>query len=150
MIGDAFSASIMAWHLNKSRDDTLRLHRTNLLVGRFIVFFIATGGISVLLSILALVFILTQPTSLAFAGPMVVQTRLYSNSLLASLNLRNAHMQAYEIALHKPAELPTKSIVFAPPPCEWSNREEIESLSEVRNGKSKTSWHSALEFVSVV
>lgn len=140
----------MAWHLNKSRDDTLRLHRTNLLVGRFIVFFVATGGISVLLNILALVFILTQPTGLAFAGPMVVQTRLYSNSLLASLNLRNAHMQAYEMALDKPVELPTKSMVFAPPPCEWSNREEIGSLSEVRNGKSKNSWHTALEFVSAV
>ncbi|KAI6113900.1 hypothetical protein EDD16DRAFT_1599036 [Pisolithus croceorrhizus] len=34
VIGDAFSASIMAWHLNKSRDDTLRcltyLNSTNL------------------------------------------------------------------------------------------------------------------------
>ncbi|KAI6110174.1 hypothetical protein EV401DRAFT_1891322 [Pisolithus croceorrhizus] len=134
VIGDAFSASIMAWHLNKSRDDTLRcltyLNSTNL-AGSPPPKAVPNKSISRLLNILALVFILTQPTGLAFAGPMVVQTRLYSNSLLASLNLRNAHMQAYEMALDKPVELPTKSMVFAPPPCEWSNREEIGSLSEV-------------------
>ncbi|KAI6113901.1 hypothetical protein EDD16DRAFT_1118201 [Pisolithus croceorrhizus] len=132
VFGDTFSASITAWHLHKSRDGTLRLHRTNLLIGRFIIFVIATGGISVL----------------ALTGPMFVQTRLYSNSLLASLNLRNAHTQAYENALHEPVELPSRSIVFAPPPCEWLNHEEVGSLSDGGNGTSKRSWYTALESVN--
>ncbi|KAI6118004.1 hypothetical protein F5141DRAFT_1095388 [Pisolithus sp. B1] len=148
VFGDTFSASITAWHLHKSRDGTLRLHRTNLLIGRFIIFVIATGGISVLVNTLAFVFVLIQPVSLALTGPMFVQTRLYSNSLLASLNLRNAHTQAYENALHEPVELPSRSIVFAPPPCEWLNHEEVGSLSDGGNGTSKRSWYTALESVN--
>ncbi|KAI6022774.1 hypothetical protein BKA83DRAFT_4606949 [Pisolithus microcarpus] len=108
VFGDTFSASIMAWHLNKSRDDTLRLVNT-----------------------LAFVFMLIQPVGLAFTGLMFVHTRLYSNSLLASLNLRNVHMHVYENALYGTVELPTRSMVFAPPPCERSNHEEIGSLSGV-------------------
>lgn len=75
VFGDTFSASIMAWHLNKSRDDTLRLHRTNLLIRRFIVFAVATGGITVLVNTLAFVFMLIQPVGLAFTGLMFVHTR---------------------------------------------------------------------------
>ncbi|KAI5984664.1 hypothetical protein EDD15DRAFT_2201206 [Pisolithus albus] len=99
VFGDTFSASILAWHLNKSRDDILSLDLT---------------------------------------GLMFVQTRLYSNSLLASLNLRNAHMQVYENALYGTVELPTRSIVFAPPPCERSNHEEVGSLSDVLAASPQT------------
>lgn len=124
ILGDALSFSIMAWHLNKSRDHGLSPLRTNLLVNRLIVFAVATGGITVLVDIVGLVLMLTQPLSLAFVGPMFVQTRIRTNSILASLNLRNANKRAYEEALQVPVELPTRSIAFAPPPNQRSNCEE--------------------------
>ncbi|KIN92690.1 hypothetical protein M404DRAFT_1009423 [Pisolithus tinctorius Marx 270] len=80
---------------------------------------------------------------------MFVQTRLYSNSLLASLNLRSAHQQAYENALFNPVELPTRSIVFAAPPGQRSNCVETGQLSDADNGISENSRHTALEGVNV-
>ncbi|KAI6003203.1 hypothetical protein F5J12DRAFT_839036 [Pisolithus orientalis] len=55
LIGDTFSASVMAWHLSKSRDNTLKLQPTNMLVTRCIAFVVATGGITVVVDILMLV-----------------------------------------------------------------------------------------------
>ncbi|KAI6003202.1 hypothetical protein F5J12DRAFT_165856 [Pisolithus orientalis] len=57
ILGDALSFSIMAWHLNKSRDHGLSPPRTNLLVNRLIVFAVATGGITVLVDIVGLVLV---------------------------------------------------------------------------------------------
>ncbi|KAI6160239.1 hypothetical protein EDD17DRAFT_1875992, partial [Pisolithus thermaeus] len=122
IIGDTFSASIMAWYLNKSRDHALR---TNLLVNRLLVFAVATGGITVLVDIIALALTLAQPHSLAFTGAILVQTRLYANSLLVSLNLRNANKRAYEDAIHTATvELPMTSIAFAPNSAETARLNE--------------------------
>lgn len=134
IIGDTFSASIMAWHLNKNRDQTLR---TNLLVNRLLVFAVATGGITVLVDIIALALTLAQPLSLAFTGAILVQTRLYANSLLVSLNLRNANKRAYEDAIHTGiVELPMTSIAFAPNSAETARNEVASSVG-------KESWHTA-------
>ncbi|KAI6014182.1 hypothetical protein EDC04DRAFT_674159 [Pisolithus marmoratus] len=135
IIGDTFSASIMAWHLNKTRDHALR---TNLIVNRLLVFAVATGGITVLVDIIALVFTLAQPLTLAFTGAILVQTRLYANSLLASLNLRNSNKRAYENAIHTPPiELPMTSIAFA------SHSAETARQNEVISDAGKESWHTA-------
>ncbi|KAI6118003.1 hypothetical protein F5141DRAFT_1201521 [Pisolithus sp. B1] len=135
IIGDTFSASIMAWYLNKSRDHALR---TNLLVNRLLVFAVATGGITVLVDIIALALTLAQPHSLAFTGAILVQTRLYANSLLVSLNLRNANKRAYEDAIHTATvELPMTSIAFAP------NSAETARLNEAESSVGKESWHTA-------
>ncbi|KAI6022773.1 hypothetical protein BKA83DRAFT_4268975 [Pisolithus microcarpus] len=127
IIGDTFSASIMAWHLNKNRDQTLR---TNLLVNRLLVFAVATGGITVLVDIVALALTLAQPLSLAFTGAILVQTR-------RTLNLRNANKRAYEDAIHTgTVELPMTSIAFAPNSAETARNEVASSVG-------KESWHTA-------
>ncbi|KAL4077584.1 hypothetical protein J3A83DRAFT_4185937 [Scleroderma citrinum] len=103
IVGDVFSASIMAFHLNKSRENILRL----------IAFAVATGGLTVLVDIIALIFTLTEPLSLGFTGPILVQTRLYANSLLASLNLRNANARVYEFAERTSIEPTSLPLQFA-------------------------------------
>ncbi|KAI6147990.1 hypothetical protein BKA82DRAFT_4146984 [Pisolithus tinctorius] len=135
IIGDAFSASIMAWYLNRTRDHALR---TTLILNRLLVFAVATGGITVLVDIIALVLTLAQPLSLAFTAAILVQTRLYANSLLVSLNLRNANKRVYENAINTPSvELPMTSLAFAP----YST--ETGRSSEVASGVGKESWHTA-------
>ncbi|KIN96653.1 hypothetical protein M404DRAFT_10893 [Pisolithus tinctorius Marx 270] len=72
IIGDAFSASIMAWYLNRTRDHALRLVDIIALVlgvAKIYACFYQT---------------LAQPLSLAFTAAILVQTRLYANSLLVS------------------------------------------------------------------
>ncbi|KAG6334624.1 hypothetical protein ID866_4465 [Astraeus odoratus] len=58
---------------------------------------------------------LAQPRSLSFTGAILVQTRLYANSFLASLNIRNANARAYENAEGTPLDLTAVPIEFARP-----------------------------------
>lgn len=109
IVGDVFSAAIMAFHLNKSRESILSSARTDTLLNRLLTFAVAAGSLTVLVDIIALIFTLAEPVSLGFTGPVLIQTRLYANSLLASLNLRKTNAQAFENAV----ELSTLPIQFA-------------------------------------
>lgn len=133
IVGDVFSASIMAFHLNKSRENILGAARTHMLINRLLTFAIATGSLTVLVDIVALILTLVDPVGLGFTGPVLVQTRLYANSLLASLNLRKTNAQAFENAF----ELSTLPIQFA------HQAEPSEVSTETGRGTSSRKVRSA-------
>ncbi|KAG9308674.1 hypothetical protein JVU11DRAFT_11631 [Chiua virens] len=106
--GDTFSACVMAYHLTRRRSWTDTFQHTrkrNLLLNRLIVFFVATGAMTSLVDVVSLIFTLTQPQGTAFLSTFFVQTRLYANSLLASLNLRNATVSVYDDAQSPPVPI---------------------------------------------
>ncbi|KAG8215145.1 hypothetical protein J3R82DRAFT_8636 [Butyriboletus roseoflavus] len=120
IIGDAFSAGTMAYHLRKFKSwahvlSPDRPRRIDILLNRLLIFAVATGAVTLLVDVIALILSLSQPQSLAFLGAILVQTRLYANSLLTSLNIRNATSRAYEDAPSTPIELPVISLRFARP-----------------------------------
>ncbi|KIJ18056.1 hypothetical protein PAXINDRAFT_167354 [Paxillus involutus ATCC 200175] len=151
IIGDTFSASVMAYHLTNVRPspniyDTNSPRRLNILINRLLIFAVATGALTSLVDIIALILSLTQPQSLAFLGPILVQTRLYANSLLASLNIRNANSRAYEDAHEASSamEMQGISLRFAHPPnlsviSEGSGRQ----LAIDPRKSTGESWHTA-------
>ncbi|KAH0833882.1 hypothetical protein J3R83DRAFT_11059 [Lanmaoa asiatica] len=118
--GDTFSACAMAYHLTKFKSWAHALplsppRRIDSLLNRLLIFAVATGALTSLVDVIALILTLTQPQSLAFLSAILIQTRLYANSLLASLNIRNAASRAYEDAVSTPIELPVISLRFARP-----------------------------------
>ncbi|KAF9237197.1 hypothetical protein BU15DRAFT_76205 [Melanogaster broomeanus] len=127
--GDTFSASVMAYHLNSfrswthsNRTDREGPRRIETLINRLLIFAVATGALTSLVDAIALILTLTQPTSLAFLSAILVQTRLYANSLLASLNIRYAASRAYDGA-NDPrggTEMAATSLQFALPPLDAS------------------------------
>ncbi|KAF8553856.1 hypothetical protein OG21DRAFT_1182638 [Imleria badia] len=119
IVGDTFSATTMAYHLTKFKSWSHELPRSrprriDVLLNRLLIFAVATGALTSLVDLIALVLTLSQPHSLAFLSAILVQTRLYANSLLASLNIRNATLRAYDNAC-SPLELPAISLRFARP-----------------------------------
>ncbi|KIJ61705.1 hypothetical protein HYDPIDRAFT_115504 [Hydnomerulius pinastri MD-312] len=142
IIGDTLSASVMAYHLNKSKRQS-GMYRTDLLINRLLIFAVATGGLTSLVDIIALVFTLTQPQSLAFMGPILVQTRLYANSLLTSLNIRNANARAYNAATDPQSGIDIE-LQFARPPDISATSQASGRQSAIGIRKSTAeSWHTA-------
>jgi len=93
--GDAFSASAMAYYLAKYRiwlhDPPLRkAPPIEAVLNRLIVFAVATGALTSLMDVIIGILALSQPHSLAFFSCAFIQSHLYSNSVFASLNIRNA------------------------------------------------------------
>ncbi|KAF9228196.1 hypothetical protein BS17DRAFT_805759 [Gyrodon lividus] len=144
IVGDTFSASVMTYHLNKRRSG---MYRTDLLINRLLIFAVATGALTSLVDVIALIFSMTQPRSLAFMGPILVQTRLYANSLLTSLNIRNANARAFNdlTSLHgQGIDPPAVSLRFTRPVDLSTMSEENERRAENRAEKSTVdSWHTA-------
>ncbi|KIK92205.1 hypothetical protein PAXRUDRAFT_147816 [Paxillus rubicundulus Ve08.2h10] len=153
IIGDTFSASVMAYHLTsfRPRTDTYNTNsprRINILINRLLIFAVATGALTSLVDIIALILSLTQPQSLAFMSPILVQTRLYANSLLTSLNIRNANSRAY-IDAHDTSEsadieMQGRSLRFANPPnlSVISERSGRHQAIDPRKSTAE-SWHTA-------
>ncbi|KAJ6564568.1 hypothetical protein B0H19DRAFT_80456 [Mycena capillaripes] len=73
--------------------------RTVALVDKLIAWTIETGMLTSGSGICALVFILRMPTSFVYLAFNVIETRVFSNSLLASLNSRAALREMNEISL---------------------------------------------------
>ncbi|KAI6113423.1 hypothetical protein EDD16DRAFT_1727842 [Pisolithus croceorrhizus] len=112
LFGDIFSASMMAYYLEKNRHG---LRSTHTLINWILIFVVATGAIIVPMDVVALILILAQSESLAFTSAIFIQTRLYSNSLLASLNARKPRRRALHGRVDRSSivELPPFSIRFA-------------------------------------
>jgi len=64
--------------------------RTDIIINALVVYSLANGALTTLLTLLTLVLFLVHPTSWAWMAVFIVQERLYVNSLLASLNMRFA------------------------------------------------------------
>jgi len=93
--GDTFSASVMAYYLAKSRSwlhnvESHRPRRMETVINRLLMFAVATGALTSVMGVIILILGILQPHGLAFLGPAFVQLNLYSNSVLASLNIRNS------------------------------------------------------------
>ncbi|KIK92453.1 hypothetical protein PAXRUDRAFT_829934 [Paxillus rubicundulus Ve08.2h10] len=82
----------MAYHLNKRRSE---MHRVDSVINRILIFGIATGALTSLVDVIALIFSIAQPQSLAFMAPILIQTRLYANSLLTFLNIRKVNTRVH-------------------------------------------------------
>lgn len=90
--GDTFSAAILAYYLRKN----LLLWKgspTNQLLHRLVVYTVATGTLTSLIDVATLVLTVQQTSTLSFIALIIIQTRIYANSLLASLNMRKLNAQ---------------------------------------------------------
>ncbi|KAF8438375.1 hypothetical protein L210DRAFT_3761327 [Boletus edulis BED1] len=143
IIGDTFSASAMAYHLSKFKSWVHAPQRTrtrpqpqsqprriDTVLNRLFIFAVATGALTSLVDVIALILTVAQPNSFAFISTILIQTRLYANSLLASLNIRNAAARLFDDTSADPnnthVELPTISLRFARP-SEVSSESELEA-----------------------
>ncbi|KAI6013083.1 hypothetical protein BKA83DRAFT_684041 [Pisolithus microcarpus] len=147
LFGDIFSACIMAYYFEKNRHG---LRSTHALINRILIFVVATGAITVLMDIVSLALILAQSESLAFTSAIFIQTRLYSNSLLASLNARKSHQRVLHgrVDQSSNAELSPVSIQFAQRSDVRASAALQESQPTSSNTKSTESWHTAREFAT--
>ncbi|KAH7902993.1 hypothetical protein BJ138DRAFT_1108052, partial [Hygrophoropsis aurantiaca] len=104
-----------------------------------------------LVDIAALIVTLVQPNGLAFMGVILVQTQLYANSFLTSLNVRHSNIRALDGPTNTNIELPPLSIQFA------HHRPRLSSVTEQSDRSDSTmmnndcrkstaeleSWHTA-------
>lgn len=145
LFGDFFSACMMAYYLEKNRNG---LRSTHTLINRILIFVVATGAIAVFVDIIALVLIIAQSESLAFTSAIFIQSRLYSNSLLASLNARKSHNRVLHDCGDRrsvPIELPQNSIRFAQQSDIRGGAALQRSQRTSGSTKSTQSWHTAPE-----
>ncbi|EIW78952.1 hypothetical protein CONPUDRAFT_91317 [Coniophora puteana RWD-64-598 SS2] len=84
---DALIAFMMYRTLYKQRTG---LSDTDSMINRLLLYAVNTGAVTSLGAVLVLILFFALPHSLAFLGPLQVQERMYSVSLLASLNSRRA------------------------------------------------------------
>ncbi|KAI6118006.1 hypothetical protein F5141DRAFT_1263437 [Pisolithus sp. B1] len=131
----------------RSGNQTRQPHSTHTLINRILIFVVATGAIIVLMDVVTLILILAQSESLAFTSAIFIQTRLYSNSLLASLNARKPHRRALHGRVDQSSivELPPFSIRFAQQSDIRASAALQESQRTSSNTKSAESWHTAPE-----
>ncbi|KAG9308678.1 hypothetical protein JVU11DRAFT_11635 [Chiua virens] len=132
IIGDTFSACAMAYQLTRFKSWTVTYQptrrrdprRIDLLLNRLIMFSVATGALTVLVDVIALILTLALPQTLAFLSAILVQTHLYANSLLASLNIRNAAASAYDDPPSAAVEL------HATVPLQFARPLDLSTISE--------------------
>ncbi|KAG6374177.1 hypothetical protein JVT61DRAFT_4830 [Boletus reticuloceps] len=138
IVGDTFSASAMAYHLSKFKSwvhAPQRTHtrpqprpqprRIDTVLNRLFIFAVATGALTSLVDVIALILTVAQPNSFAFLSTILIQTRRTSYSTFAtaaarpfddtSANPSNTHV-----------ELPAISLRFARP-SEVSSESELEA-----------------------
>ncbi|KAL7281915.1 hypothetical protein ACG7TL_003381 [Trametes sanguinea] len=84
-----------------SRIDTVLIYAVN------------TGAITALASILSVILFATQKKSLVFLGLVEIQSKLYANSFLGSLNVRAAHRTAPSSATYE--FTPRRAPIIRPP-----------------------------------
>nr|GAT51269.1 predicted protein [Mycena chlorophos] len=88
VVVDLGIAGALVWFLLQSRNQGLA--KTTNMVDQLIAWSIETGVLTSLCSILILVFYHLKPQSFIWLAVLIVKSRLFSNSLLASLNSRTA------------------------------------------------------------
>lgn len=90
--------------------------RADSILNPLIVYTLANGSLTTLLTLVTLVLFLVHPTSWAWMAVFIVQERLYVNSLLASLNMRTSLqdrsrvVDLSELGFEKPPTQVTNSI----------------------------------------
>ncbi|KIJ64883.1 hypothetical protein HYDPIDRAFT_28237 [Hydnomerulius pinastri MD-312] len=84
-VEDTLAACIVAYYLYTGRSG---MNSTNHIVGRLLAYTMATGALTALFEAIELVLFLVYPNNILYLGLVLVQTKLYANSLLMSLNLR--------------------------------------------------------------
>lgn len=116
IFGDMFSSAIMAYYLRKHLI-VQKGSSTKRLLYRLVVYSVATGTLTSLLDIVALVLTLQQQQGLAYTSVLILQTRIYANSLLASLNMRKLNARCFDSPVEPDIQLEimdnSRSIRFA-------------------------------------
>jgi len=89
-------------------------HRVDNIINPLIVYTLANGLLTTLLTLATLVSFLLQPLTWVWMAVFIVQERLYVNSLLASLNMRTALQD-------KPHVIDLSELAFEKPPTRFTN-----------------------------
>lgn len=89
-------------------------HRVDNIINPLIVYTLANGLLTTLLTLATLVSFLLQPLTWVWMAVFIVQERLYVNSLLASLNMRTASQD-------KPHVIDLSELAFEKPPTRFTN-----------------------------
>ncbi|KAF9468724.1 hypothetical protein BDZ94DRAFT_693505 [Collybia nuda] len=84
-IGDLVVAGALAYFLSQGRSGFLK---TDHVVNELILFSIETGLVTSLVAMAVLIIFLTKPTTFAWIGMLLTLAKIYTNSLLLSLNNR--------------------------------------------------------------
>ncbi|KAL4076708.1 hypothetical protein V8B97DRAFT_2022007 [Scleroderma yunnanense] len=82
-LGDTLMASTLAYYLHFKRTQS-----STRLITRLLAYVVATGALTSILSIAELISITASPNSLLYVPFALVQVKVYANSALLSLNLR--------------------------------------------------------------
>ncbi|KAH7927603.1 hypothetical protein BV22DRAFT_268548 [Leucogyrophana mollusca] len=130
IVGDTFSATVFIYYLRQSR---IGIYRTDRLINRLLLYTMATGALTSLVDVAALIVTLLQPNGLAFMGVILVQTQLYANSLLTSLNVRHASARSFDGPASTNIELPSLSVQFARPRLSWTTEQSDHSGTTMMN-----------------
>ncbi|EGO28612.1 hypothetical protein SERLADRAFT_380526 [Serpula lacrymans var. lacrymans S7.9] len=108
VVGDASTACILAYYLRKGRSE----HSSSMMTGlidRLLIYTIGTGGLTSIVELATMLAMLLSSDSLSFMGITIVQTGLYANSLLTSLNIRKYHSKLLEESSRNGIRLTTLS-----------------------------------------
>ncbi|KIJ60914.1 hypothetical protein HYDPIDRAFT_42983 [Hydnomerulius pinastri MD-312] len=118
LAGDAWSAGTFAVYLYKARTG-IRQSVTDRVVVHLFLFTVGTGGLTSFVEIITLITFFVAPGNLTYVGFMLIQTKLYTNAMLTSLNMRHRNSKLLNNTASKIAPLST--LVF---------RRSISLLSE--------------------
>ncbi|OBZ66544.1 hypothetical protein A0H81_13383 [Grifola frondosa] len=115
-IVDVLVAFILAFYLNRGRNNwqSQSSGRLNLIM----IYAVNTGAITSIVSVLGVIFFATMKNSLIFLGILEIQSKLYANSFLGSLNARTHIRNKYSNPAQYPSfEFSTRSNIrtVAPP-----------------------------------
>jgi len=140
---DVFIAITLVTLLRRSRTG---FRRSDTLITRLIVFVVNTGVLTSLCAVASLISLITSPRTLIYAAFYYCLGRLYTNSLIATLNARKTITQAMEDrsdklysfqTLSNGASLYTKTNA-EPPPTNISIRIDTTQEARVETADAKT------------
>ncbi|EGO02931.1 hypothetical protein SERLA73DRAFT_176401 [Serpula lacrymans var. lacrymans S7.3] len=114
-VGDLLIAGTMAYYLHRARSSVTRWlltsscykhhlltydfsSKTDSLITKLLIYTVGTGALTSMVGFAALIMYLEERNTLYFLGVILVQVKVYTNSVLTSLNVRkyNARLLSYK------------------------------------------------------
>ncbi|KIM64660.1 hypothetical protein SCLCIDRAFT_1213166 [Scleroderma citrinum Foug A] len=110
---DTLMALVLAYYLHDKR-----AQGSMQMVTRLLAYIIGTGALTSLIAIMELVAILASPNTLLFLSFVLIYAKIYTNSALLSLNLRQYHRNVlHEVVLSDRGMTPNNSTTWMTASC---------------------------------
>ncbi|EGO28593.1 hypothetical protein SERLADRAFT_413437 [Serpula lacrymans var. lacrymans S7.9] len=93
VVHDFLTACVMAYYLHRARSG-IGCSNIDGLVNRLLIYIVGTGGLTSVLGFIALIMFMEEQHTLHFSGILLVQVKIYANSILTSLNARKYNARA--------------------------------------------------------